>query len=156
MSSRPGDLPLQPPERTRSLESRANFWQVQLTTATMMCVAQPPAPAGVPSSPAADDRFRSPAGTLQRRGGAGAAGAGALPTVPVSTDAQEVDGATSPSASVLAVRAAASPGSPSAASSSHGPVTAWVNQLVWDGDVISCSTKNGAVWILEWEPVRSD
>ncbi|KAA0174979.1 hypothetical protein FNF27_03511 [Cafeteria roenbergensis] len=42
------------------------------------------------------------------------------------------------------------------ASASNAPVTAWVNQLVWDGDVISCSTKSGAVWILEWEPARLD
>ncbi|KAA0160574.1 hypothetical protein FNF28_05410 [Cafeteria roenbergensis] len=42
------------------------------------------------------------------------------------------------------------------AGASNAPVTAWVNQLVWDGDVISCSTKSGAVWILEWEPARLD
>lgn len=51
--------------------------------------------------------------------------------------------------------AASSPPSRAASSgtvTAGGSTTAWINQLVWDGDVIACTTKSGAVWIFEWEP----
>jgi serine/threonine protein kinase/WD40 repeat protein len=29
---------------------------------------------------------------------------------------------------------------------------AWINKLAWEGSVLCCATKTGAVWVMEWSP----